>query len=285
MKRKRGIISAARWRNFRITREIDFIISSGAHPKMSESNNNNSPRVALIAGGSGAIGGASARRLAADGMRVFIGYSRNEETARGLAREIAAAGGAAEAIQLDVGDTAMIDAVCQGVFTRCGRLDVLVNSAALNIESPALALENEDWNAVIDANLSGAFRLARAAAKYMLLNRWGRIINISSIAAHFGGRGQANYAAAKAGLESLTRVLALELGRKGVLANCVAPGVIETRMSDRIRAEHGPRLLEAIAQGRFGRAGEVAEAVAFLAGERASYINGQVINVDGGMGL
>lgn len=252
---------------------------------MDKDNSLPNGRVALVAGGGGAIGQAVCRALAKNGSRVYIGCHSAVGEAEKLVDEIAASGGVAETIPLDLAGAENLDDACQRIFDAAGRLDVLVNCAAINREAPALGMEDALWSEVLETNLTGAFRLARTAARYMLLNRWGRIINVSSIAASFGGRGQINYAAAKAAVESMTRVLALELGRKGVLCNCVAPGVIETRMSERIRAEHGPRLLEAISVNRFGRAGEVAEVVAFLAGERASYINGQVIHVDGGMGL
>ncbi len=245
----------------------------------------NAERVALVPGGSGAIGSAAAERLAQDDTAVYVGFRHNADAATATVERIRGAGGSAEAVCLDVDDPDAAGRVCEHIHDERGRLDILVNCAAINLEAPALSMEDDTWKQTLDTNLSGAFRLCRAAGKFMMLQRWGRIVNISSVAAHTGGRGQVNYAASKAGLEAMTRVLALELGRKGVLANCVAPGVIETPMSERVRIEHGEETRKRIALDRFGSPNDVAEVVAFLVSEEAAYITGQVIRVDGGMGL
>jgi 3-oxoacyl-[acyl-carrier protein] reductase len=242
-------------------------------------------RVALIAGASGGIGAATARRLAAGGITVHLGYHQHPSAAEKAANEIINSGGHAETIALDLGNREQIDNACKRIHAGAGRLDILVNCAAVNREAPALAMDDDAWREVLEINLDGAFRLARSAARYMMPGRWGRIINVSSIAAIRGGRGQISYATAKSGMEAMTRVLALELGRKGILVNCVSPGLIETEMSERVRRQYGEEILKSISIKRFGRPEEVAAAIAFLASDDAGYINGHMLHIDGGMAL
>lgn len=236
--------------------------------------------VALVVGASGGIGSAIARELSKRGYRLHLTGHRGFEGLKSLGKELDAA-----CWELDLRQSQRIDDVFSGIFEAEGRLDVLVNASALNLEGQAAGMSDEDWEAVLDVNLSGAFRLSRAAAKLMLPQRSGAILHFSSVVAHLGGRGQANYAASKAGLEALVRVLALELGRKGVRVNAIAPGCIETVMSERVRQDHGDRILEGIALRRFGQPQDVAALAAFLVSSEAAYITGQVLRVDGGMGL
>jgi 3-oxoacyl-[acyl-carrier protein] reductase len=242
-------------------------------------------RTALVVGGSGEIGSAVALRLAAEGCYCFVGYNRSEGSAESVVTRIQKSGNAAKKVHLDLKKDDSAEKVCERIYETRGSLDILVNCAGINIEGPSLGMEDPAWEEVLDVNLSGPFRMARSAAKFMLLGRWGRIVHLSSIAAAHGARGQINYAASKGGLEAMTRVLARELGRKGVLCNCVSPGIIMTEMTKRIRSRHGEETLKNIALGRYGTPEDVAGVVAFLCSERSSYITGQTIRVDGGMSL
>jgi 3-oxoacyl-[acyl-carrier protein] reductase len=242
-------------------------------------------RVALVSGASRGIGKAVALELARRGQTVALGFHERADAAQSVVEEIQRAGGTSFAVHLDVTDAAACIQVATGINTRCGSLDILVNNAGVTDEAPALAMDDEAWERVLKVCLTGAFNLSRACAKFMVLGRWGRIINLSSVVASQGGRGQPNYAAAKAGLEGLTRALAIELAPRGILVNAVAPGVIHTEMSRAVVEKHTERVLSHVLLGRLGQPGEVASLVGFLAAEEASYITGQVLRVDGGFGL
>lgn len=239
-------------------------------------------RVALVSGASRGIGRAIALELARRGRAVAVGYRAKQGEAEEVAEAIVTSGGSAMALALDVTSQEACRAATIQVRERLGGLDILVNNAGIVDDAPALALEDAAWDRVLATCLSGAFRLARACVKPMLRARWGRIINISSVAARTGARGQANYVAAKAGLEGLTRALAVDLAPRGILVNAVAPGVVETDMTRPVLAEHAERARARILLGRFGTPEEVAGLVGYLASDEASYITGTELVVDGG---
>jgi 3-oxoacyl-[acyl-carrier protein] reductase len=240
-------------------------------------------RVALVTGSSRGLGRATALELARRGFAVAVHYVRGADAAEAVVAQVRADGGRAEAFGADVADPdACVDLV-KRVQEALGGLDVLVNNAGVTRDTLALRMKREDWDAVLDTNLSSAFHLSKAALRGMLRTGWGRVINVSSVVAVMGNVGQANYVTAKAGLLGLTKALASEYAAKGVTVNAVAPGFIESDMTAELTDELRAGYLARIPAGRFGRPEEVATAIAFLASDDATYVNGQTLTVDGGM--
>lgn len=242
-------------------------------------------RVAIVTGGARGIGRSICLALAGEGATVAVNFLHSEPAAQQLIAEIQNAGGDAFAIRADVTDIDQVEAMAETVFQRVGRIDVLVNNAGIIRDRLLMDMDERDWRIVMEVNVGGAFHCSRAVAKYMVLQRAGRIINLSSIAAGRGGKGQSNYAASKGAIDALTRSLAVELAPKGICVNAVAPGMIDTEMSEKVRRAHGEHLLAAIPLQRWGKPEEVARVVAFLASDDASYITGEIIHVTGGMGV
>ena len=240
-----------------------------------------SGRVAFVTGASRGIGRAIARKLASQGAHVIA--AARGENARAVAEEITASGGRAEALSLDVTDQDATTAAIAGIVERHQRLDVLVNNAGIARDQLMLRMKREDWDAVLATNLTAAFALTQAALKPMIRQRGGRIISISSVVGQSGNAGQANYAASKAGLIGFTKAVALEVASRGITANIVAPGLIETDMTRAIADKAREEWESRIPLQRLGTADDVAAAVCFLASDEASYITGQVIAVNGGM--
>ena len=239
-------------------------------------------KVALVTGGSRGIGAACCRRLAAGGAKVWIGYHERAESAESLAAELRDAGGQAEAVQMDVRSTASVQAAVDQVFEDQRRIDILINSAGVTQDGLMLTMEDEQWADVLETNATGSFKVCRAVAKPMLMRRSGSIVLLSSVAGQKAGRGHVNYAASKGAVEAMTRAMANELARKKIRVNAVAPGVIVTEMSERVREAASDQILSEILLKRFGDPDEVAAVICFLASDDAAYVNGQVISVDGG---
>ena len=238
-------------------------------------------QVALVTGASRGIGKAIALALAAEGAKLVINYARSAEAAEAVVQEIQQSGGEAIALQADVSEEEQVDRLIKAAKEKFGRIDVLVNNAGITKDTLLLRMKPADWSAVIDLNLTGVYLCTRAVSKLMLKQKSGRIINISSIVGEMGNPGEANYAAAKAGVIGFTKAVAKEVASRGITVNAVAPGFIETDMTHGLDSED---LLKFIPLSRLGQADEVAGTVRFLATDPAAgYITGQVINVDGGM--
>ncbi len=238
-------------------------------------------QVAIVTGASRGIGRAIALALAAEGAKVAVNYASSSGAADAVVAEIAGAGSEAIALQADVSKADQVDALFNAVMEKWGRVDVLVNNAGITRDTLLLRMKPEDWQAVIDLNLTGVFLCTRAASKIMLKQKSGRIVNISSVVGLMGNPGQANYSAAKAGVIGFTKSVAKELAPRGITVNAIAPGFIATDMTHGLDSDG---ILKMIPLGRYGQAEEVAGATRFLAADpAAAYITGQVLNVDGGM--
>jgi 3-oxoacyl-[acyl-carrier protein] reductase len=241
-------------------------------------------KVAVVTGASQGIGRETALALAQAGAKVVVA-ARNEEKLAALVSEIAAAGGEAFAVKMDVADAEQVRAGFKQVIEKFGRLDILVNNAAVTRDGLAMRMKRDDWDAVLQTNLTGAHLCIQQALPTMMKARAGRIVNISSVVAQSGNAGQANYVAAKAGLIGLTKAIAIEIASRGVTVNAVAPGFIETPMTDVLPDKAKEELKERIPLGRMGSARDVASSIVFLASDEAGYITGHVLNVNGGMHL
>ncbi|HEY3145966.1 MAG TPA: 3-oxoacyl-[acyl-carrier-protein] reductase [Dongiaceae bacterium] len=236
---------------------------------------------ALVTGASGGIGGEIARALHAQGATVGLSGTRVDP----LEKLKAGLGSRAHVLPCDLGDPVAIDALLKSADGALGGIDILVNNAGLTRDNLALRMKDEDWQKVLDVNLTAGFRLSRGAMRGMMKKRWGRIIGITSIVGVTGNPGQANYAAAKAGMIGMSKSLAQEVASRGITVNCVAPGFIETQMTGALNEDQKARIMTTIPAGRLGQSAEIAAAVVYLASSEAAYVTGQTIHVNGGMAM
>ena len=239
-------------------------------------------KVALVTGASRGLGKAIALQLASDGAQVVVNYATSSDKAEEVVSTIQSGGGKALAMQADVSNLEEVEKMVDTIYEQFGQIDILVNNAGVTRDELLISMEREDWDKVISTNLGGLFNCTKAVAKYMMVQKSGRIINMSSVAGERGGRGQSNYAASKGAVNAFTRSVAMELARKKITVNAVAPGVVATEMSSEVIRRAQDIILDSVALKRLGQPEEIAKVVAFLASDDSSYITGEIIRVDGG---
>lgn len=242
-------------------------------------------KIALVTGAGRGIGRAAAVRLAQHGAYVYLNYNGSKEAAEAAAAEIIQNGGRAEAVQCNVADFKACGDMIEMIIKKSGRLDILVNNAGITKDGLLMKMSEEDYDSVLDVNLKGTFHTIRHASRYLLKQRSGRIINITSVSGILGNAGQANYSASKAGIIGLTKSAARELASRGILVNAIAPGYVQTEMTEHLPDKVKEQMLAQIPLGRAAKPEEIADVVLFLASDQSSYLTGQVISADGGMAM
>ncbi len=242
-------------------------------------------KVAVVTGGSRGIGRAIAQRLAAMGALVYVNYVNRSAAAEETVSLIRAQGGRGEIVAFDVADGAAVQRAFKDIVSVAGSVDILVNNAGITRDGLMARMKEEDWDAVLDTNLKGAFLCAKAASREMMKKKWGRIVNISSVSGFAGNPGQVNYSAAKAGLIGLTKAMAREYASRNITVNAVAPGYIETEMTEQLSSEVQEEIKKDILLASFGKAEDIAAAVAYLVSDDGRYVTGQTLHVNGGMYL